>query len=125
VDIFISGLGAGIPPSVGAFDLDVSFDPAILSPTGVAFGPFLGIPFVDALVDATFPPGVIDLAEVSLLPSADLDLLQPAAFPFATLFFDTLALGTSPLTFSLVIVDDAFGGKLDITTGSGSGAAVE
>gem|GEM_PF-885356 len=120
VDIFISGLGEGIPPSVGAFDLDVSFDPAILSPTGVAFGPFLGIPFVDALVDANFPPGVIDLAEVSLLPSADLDLLQPAAFPLATLFFDTLALGTSPLIFSQVIVDDAFGGKLDVITGSGS-----
>ncbi len=42
-DVVISGVGR--PPSVGAFDLDVSFDPTILSPTGVpVFGLFLGNP---------------------------------------------------------------------------------
>jgi len=34
--------------------------------------------------------------------------------------FDTLALGTSPLTFSQVVVADAFGGKLIPSVGGGS-----
>ena len=42
VNVSISGLSN--PPSVGAFDLDVGFNPAILSPTTVTFGSFLGEP---------------------------------------------------------------------------------
>src|SRR5437899_519027 len=44
VDIVISGTVAGGPPSIGAFDLDVSFDPHNLRSTAASFGPFLGIP---------------------------------------------------------------------------------
>jgi hypothetical protein len=121
VDIFISGLGAGSPPSVGTFDLDVSFDPATLSPTGVTFGPFLGNPSdpAETITDFNFLPGVVDLAELSFLAPTELDALQPASFSLATLSFDALAKGTSPLTFSQVIVDDAFGGKLTIDPVSG------
>jgi PEP-CTERM motif len=121
VDVVISNLGAGIPLSVGAFDLDVNFDLTILSPTDVTFGPFLGDPGpFEALTSFTFSPGVADFAEVSLLSVPALDALQPASFTLATLSFDTLAVGTSPLTFSQVIVDDAFGNKLTIDAGSGS-----
>jgi hypothetical protein len=42
VDVGISGIGP--PPSVGAFDLSVSFDPALLLPTDVSFGRFLVTP---------------------------------------------------------------------------------
>jgi hypothetical protein len=120
VDIVISGLGAGGTPSVGAFDLDVSFDATILSPLDVTFGPFLGDPsFFEALTSFTFSPGVVDFAEVSLLSVAALDARQSASFILATLSFDTLAMGMSPLTFSQIIVDDAFGQKLDIDEGSG------
>ena len=75
-DIVISGLAPGGPPSVGAFDLDVSFASAILSPTGVTFGSFLGIPGLEALTDFKFLPGLVDLAEVSLLSPSALDALQ-------------------------------------------------
>jgi hypothetical protein len=116
VDILISGLGAGSPPSVGTFDLDISFDPAILTPTGVTFGSFLGNPGdpAETITDFNFLPGIVDLAELSFLSPAELDGLQPASFSLATLSFDTLAKGTSPLTFSQIIVDDAFGGKLTV-----------
>ncbi|CAG0972652.1 hypothetical protein GEOBC_01363 [Geobacteraceae bacterium] len=116
VDLLISGLGS----SVGSFDLDVSFDPAVLFPTGVAFGPFLGDPALgEALTDFIFLGGVVDLAEVSLLTSSELDALQPDSFTLATLFFDAVSVGSSGLEFSQALVDDASGIKLDLTTGSG------
>lgn len=120
VDLVISGLGSGGPPSVGSFDLDVSFDPAVLFPTGVLFGTFLGAPaFAEALIDAAFLGGAVDLAEVSLLTSSELDALQPDSFSLATLFFDAISLGSSGLEFSQALVDDTFGQKLDLTLGSG------
>lgn len=113
VDIVISGLKAGGPPSLGAFDLDVSFDPAVLSPTDVTFGPFLGDPgLFEALTDFNFFPGVVDLAEVSLLSPADLDALQPASFSLAALTFDRIGVGDDRLAFSQVTLDDAFGNKI-------------
>src|SRR5262245_9225206 len=55
VDVVVSGLAAGGPPSVGSFDLDVTFDPTVLSPIGVTFGPLLGDPNLgEALATFTF-----------------------------------------------------------------------
>jgi len=120
VDLVISGLGSGVPPSIGSFDLDVSFNPGVLTPTGVLFGTFLGDPVLgEALTDASFLGGVVDLAGVSLLTSSELDLLQPDSFSLATLFFETISLGSSGLEFSQALVDDTFGQKLDLTVGSG------
>jgi hypothetical protein len=117
VDVTISGLNSGAPPSVGAFDLDVSYDPAVLNPTGVTFGPFLGNPALfEALTDFNFlTPGIVDFAEVSLLSAAQLDAMHPSSFRLATLSFLGIANGTS--AFALVNdvrVDDAFGVKLAV-----------
>ncbi|MGH7392263.1 MAG: hypothetical protein ACREM3_22815 [Candidatus Rokuibacteriota bacterium] len=121
VDVVVSDLGAGSAPSLGAFDLDVSFDPLILAPTSVTFGPFLGDEgLVEALTSFTLLPGVVDLAEVSFLLPAELDALQPASFTLATLFFDTLGVGTSPLTFAQALLDDAFAVRLDLAPDTGS-----
>lgn len=120
VGVVVSGLGAGTGPSLGAFDLDVSFDSLILAPTTVTFGPFLGD---EALGEATtsfaLSPGVVDLAEVSFLSPGELDALQPASFTLATLVFTTLAAGTSPLTFAQAILDDSFAVRLEAATDSG------
>ena len=109
VDILLSGLGEGVAPSLGSFDLDVTFDPTILVPVSVTFGPFLGDPLdpLETLTAYLFAPGLVDLAEVSLLFDFELDALQPNGFPLATLFFDTVGVGTSLLTFSQVELGDA------------------
>jgi hypothetical protein len=121
VDVVVSGLGTGSAPSVGAFDLDVSFGPLIVSPTSIAFGPFLGDEGLgEAVTSFAFSPGVVDLAGNSFLAPGELDALQPASFPLATLFFDTLGAGTSPLTLSQAFVDDAFAARLTVDTTSGS-----
>ena len=115
VNVFISGVGD--PPSVGAFDLNVGFDPAILAPTGVTFGAFLGDPTLfEALTAFDFgTPGRVEFAEVSLLLPSELDALQRSGFLLAILSFSAIGNGTSPFFFAgNQIVDDAFGNKLPI-----------
>jgi hypothetical protein len=112
-DIVISGVAAGGPPSVGAFDLEVAFDPTILSAPSITFGPFLGDPNgLEALIASSLSPAAVEIAEVSLLSPAALDTLQPGSFVLATLLFNGLTSGPVSLQFSRGVVDDAFGEKL-------------
>jgi PEP-CTERM motif len=121
VSIIISGLAAGAPPSLGAFDLDVTFDPTILTPTAAEFGVFLGDPArFEALTALSLLSGIVDLAAVSLLAPSTLDALQPASFVLANIMFMTLAEGTSSLIFSQGILSDAFGRELPAAAGTGS-----
>lgn len=104
VDIEVYDLGAEI---VAAFDLDLLYDPAILDATDVEFGSelSLGMPFIFSLPSEDLSiPGVVDFAEVSLLPDAFLSAIQPDSFTLATISFDAIGLGTSALT--LVVNDD-------------------
>jgi hypothetical protein len=110
--ISITRFGDGMLPSIGAFDLDVSFDSLLLSPTAVTFGPFLGEPGIHALTSFRFFAGVVNIAEVSLLPPGDLDVLQPVSFGLATLQFTALASGTASFGFSRALVLDGFGNHL-------------
>jgi hypothetical protein len=121
VDLVVSGLAAGSAPSVGAFDLDVTFDPLVLAASSVTFGSFLGDEAqAQVLTSSALASGLVDLAAVSFLLPDELDALQPASFALATLFFSTLAAGTSPLTLSQVFVDDALGARLAVDTVGGS-----
>ena len=101
---------------MGAFDLDVAFDQSIFAPTSVTFGLFLGDPSAfEAFTDFNFLSGVVDFAEVSLLSSAELDILQPSSFSLATLSFNAIGDGTSQFGFvGNQTVDDAFGEKLSV-----------
>lgn len=117
VAIVISGLPAGGAPSVGTFDLDVKFDPMVLLPIGISFGPFLGDPnslSFETITDSHFFIDVVDLAEVSLLSPTELDALQPSSFSLATLSFSAVGDGDVALEFTEIRVDDAFGIKLHI-----------
>jgi len=84
---------------VAAYDLDVAYDPLIVTATAVAFGTMLGGP-VDSLQGAIGTSGLVDLWELSFLPDTDLALLQGAGpITLATLFFSGDNPGTSPLSF--------------------------
>ena len=109
VDIEISGLTAA-GEIVSAFDLDVLYDPTILSATNVTFGPFLGDPFLDLLTGFSFPgPGVVDFAALSFLFDSELATLQSDTFVLASLSFDTIGVGTSSLTLVLDAINDVKG----------------
>jgi len=123
IEIAISGLGPqGSPPSVGAFEVAVGFDPSQLGFEGASFGSLLGDPSnpAETIIDVNATAGLSDVAEVSLLSPPALDALQPDGFVLATLTFQSLALGTSSLDLSKVVVSDGFGQRLAIASLSGA-----
>ncbi len=124
VGIRISGLGDLAAPSLGAFDFDVIFNPAILSFSSVTYGdPVLGDQldlFALGSLTATTPGvGSVNLFELSLDLADDLNALQAGTFTLATLTFNTLAVGTSPLTFTVNALGDAVGDPLTASLGGG------
>jgi hypothetical protein len=132
LDLVVAGLGGGLHPALGSYDLDVSFDASLLSLDGVSFavGGFLGGP-VDSLQDALETvSGVWNVSEVSLLsPSELLALPQPATFTLATLSFSALAEGTTSVTLSGIAGDENGDEILDLQFGAarveiGGGAVV-
>ena len=116
VDLVVSDLVG----TLGAFDVHVTFTPAILDLAAVAFGPFLGDESAGEATALFFAAsGDVELLEVSALPTADLALLQPASFPLVTLTFDVLAAGSSDLGLSIESVADGPGDSLNVTTAGG------
>jgi len=107
----ISGLTAGGPVSLGAFSLDVMYDPTILAFSTVTFGSYLGdisLTEADVYFDS-LGPGVLYLDETSFLPESDLDALQPAGFTLASLTFSAFGLGTTQVSLGDVTLSDATG----------------
>lgn len=119
VDLNIFGLGVGIPPTLGAFMIDILFDPSVLSLNNVVFGNLLGTLDVEALASYydDLLPGVVMLDETSFLFDVELDALQPDTFTLATLEFNGTGLGLSVLDTGLIDLSDATGVTLspDVT----------
>jgi hypothetical protein len=101
---------------IGDFDLDVSWDPSILSLFSINNGTqlcgpadYLQLPFV---VGAA----TVNAAEVSLLSPADLIALQPGqTATILSVVFNTIGLGTSPVDISVTTLGDENG--IDATPG--------
>ena len=103
------GLDTEVPSEiVSAFDLDVIYDSAVISATGVSFGALLGdlVSFEAQTRANTSVSGIVDFAEISFLSDTELGSLQPGDFTLATLSFRAIDLGTSSLSFDL---DPQFG----------------
>jgi hypothetical protein len=127
VDVVVSDLGTDL---VAGFDLDVTYDASVLTATGVGFGLNLGDPAAfEAFTDVILAiPGTVDFAEVSLLDAAQLAALQTGpSFTLATLQFDVIGAGVSPLAYRLdannLIVGPP-GNVLDVVVRGGSVVAV-
>jgi PEP-CTERM motif len=119
VDLVISGLGDLTAPSLGTFDLDVSFDPALLGllVSGVTYGdPVLGDQLdllgLGSLTSTTVGVGSVNLFELSLDLPDDLNNQQAGTFTLATLTFDGVGPGSSTLGLSIVALGDALGEPL-------------
>ena len=114
IAIEIAGLGAGTPPTLSSFDIAVSFDPSVLSFQSASFGTALGTGSDVFESAAPLGPSSVDVSAASLLPSSVLDASQPASFVLATLVFQALAPGVSPLA----IVDAILADTSDIAGGN-------
>ena len=127
VNLIISGLGDHTAPSLGAFDLDIHFDPAILAFDSATFGdPVLGDQLdiwglgLNPMGASITSLGVLDIWEVSLDTADDLNNFQAGSFTLATLTFSTLTVGTSPLEIIIDSLGDANGEPLSANVQSGS-----
>ena len=132
VDLVISGLGDGTSPSLGGFDLFIEYDPTILALSDVSFGdPTLGdqlaIGWGATYLSSTYSSSIEELFGLSFGPPWDLINFQAPSFVLATLTFDTLSVGTSPLEIvdpnpPLVIsrLSDGLGNALGFERESGS-----
>jgi hypothetical protein len=112
----ISGLDKNSPPSLGAFGVEIIFNPSILSFDSVNYGFYLGNPTKLSETDivTTTGPGSVFLDEFSFLSTGQLDQLQPASFLLATLTFTGIAPGTSAVGFKFIDLSDALGNTLEL-----------
>lgn len=120
IDVNLSGLGNGVTPSVGTYDLDVNFDSALLSFSSVTWGTGLDVLALGSIQFATPGTGTVNLFELSLDSVSDLNSLQLPTFRLFTLSFTTLAAGTSPVTISVNALGDADGVALPFNAIDGS-----
>lgn len=112
VDVLVSGLGAGVAPSLGAFDLDVSFDEALLAFDTAIFGTQLDVLGLGSLQLTTPGMGTVNLFELSLDTATDLADLQADSFVLASLSFSALAAGTGSFGLSILSLADENGDAL-------------
>ena len=106
VDLVISGLGNGMADSLSTFDLNIDFDATILSFYSVIFGDQLDLMGKGSKHDRIPGTGTVNLYELSVDSKSLLDNNQKSAFTLATLTFNTLSIGTSPLTMRNIILGD-------------------
>jgi hypothetical protein len=95
-DVTLSGLSNQL---IGSYDLTIDFNPSVLSMASVSFGPYLDGPdsSIQTVNLQSSDPSQLEVAEVSFG-----DLANQSGFgtvPFFSITFDTLAAGTSGLTF--------------------------
>jgi len=129
VQVAISGLGHLEAPSIGAIDLDLFFDSAILSPVDGSLGdPDLGdqldVLGLGSLAIATIDVGSINFFELSFDLPADLESLQVGSFVIGSVIFEGLSAGVSALSLSVNSIADAHGDPLLVDTVVGSSVTV-
>jgi hypothetical protein len=114
IGLQVSGLDAATAPALSTYDLDIHFDPSLLSYGGITFGdPLLGNQLdVFNLGSNTIAAeltgiGILNVFELSLDTPADMNACQADTFILATLRFDMLNHGTSALTINVNVFDDA------------------
>ena len=125
MDLNISGLGD--PPSLGTFDVNITFDLTTLSFSNFSFGdPVLGCDELDPTCGGNtinfINPGVgtVELFDLSLDSDTTLNALQPSSFILGVLTFDTLGTGASSVDVTINALGDADGNSLSASIQNGS-----
>ncbi len=124
VEISISGLDAGVAPSLGVFDLDFGFDAARVAFQSANFGPGLDVLGLGSLQVVTPGAGTVNLFELSLDSITDLNDLQPDGFLLGSLTFQAIGVGDVPFTLTGNSFGDAEGNVLAVAFGPSGSATV-
>jgi len=124
VDVVASDLGAGVAPSIGAYDLDLSFDPSVLSFDSFVLGTGLSVTGVASDHEGSVDGGLFSVFELSWEDTADLNALQADAFTLFTMTFNALNAGTSLLSLHVNAVSTAEGADLFADALNGASVSV-
>jgi len=126
VDVVASGLTDGTAPSLGAWDLNVSFDSSVLSVASVAFGTgldVLGLGFnIQGFDDSA--AGFVNAFEVSFDSTANLNSLQSGAFTLFTVTFSAASEGASLLGLTSNALSSAEGAALTASALNGASVSI-
>jgi|ERR1019366_4936843 hypothetical protein len=126
VSLQITGLGNQTAPSLGTFDLNLGFDPIILSFDSAVFGDSILGDQLDPTglgntINFSSPGfGTVELFDLSLDSASQLNGLQPASFILGSLVFDTIGIGTGSLNLTINSLGDADGNSLAANIQNGS-----
>jgi hypothetical protein len=123
VTLDISGLGNGT--ALGTFDISVGFNSGILGFASTTYGdPNLGdqldLESFGTITTTTPGVGTVEVFELSFDSPSVLTSSQASSFILATLKFDTLGAGQSPLSISVNALGDASGNPLNASTLDGT-----
>ena len=105
IDVVISGVDVGLP--LNAFEFDLDFDPSILTAISVIDGGFLLAPVFE--IQNIIGAMKVEFAEQTLFLTGAI-----GAGTLATITFDTIGLGTSPLDLNDVILSAPFGVPINV-----------
>lgn len=119
VSINADGLGDGLAPSIGVFDLNLSFDADRLLFVGANYGSGLDVLGLGSIRSTTEGVGTINLFELSLDSASDLSSLQPGSFSLAVVTFRALAAGNSSLTILTNSIGDGDGVAISLIVTNG------
>ncbi|NMP30891.1 hypothetical protein HII17_04880 [Thalassotalea sp. M1531] len=104
IDLWVRDLGLDV---VSGYDVDINFDPAILSLQSASFGSLLG-GGIDSIQDAVDFGNYINFAEISFLSEFDLSSLQGGTdFILGSLSFLTEQTGTTQISIANALVTGA------------------
>ena len=123
VSLNVLGLGGGT--ALGAYDVTVAFDQSLLSFASASYGdPLLGdqldLEGFGTISGTTPDAGTTEFFELSLDSSEALLASQATSFTLATLTFNGVATGVSPLTLSINSIGDQDGNALSTSLQNGS-----
>lgn len=118
---------AGLSDVLSAYDLTITFDPAILSIQDVLFGSELGNPFGSAtnVFPDTPQAGSVEVTEVTFLGDDILANNQDTDFDLFTIDFNVLANGSTHLDFDLSNPDGGLFGAGGLPIGSVDATGVD
>ena len=86
----------------------------------MVYGDQLDIFGLGSIQATTVGTGTVNLFELSLDSATDLNDLQAGSFVLATLTYELLARGTSPLDITSAVLSDAFGEPLEADVSGGT-----
>lgn len=114
IELNISGLDTNV--GLGAFDVDLTFDPSLMSFESAMFGTSLDVYGLGDIQSVTDSAGTLNLYEISLDAPADLINFQTSGFNLATLNFIALAKGSGNVDIFINALSDASGLAINAET---------